>query len=155
MALFDRFHLTLEEAEAALHRPLTGDPSRGEKAILAAINGGRYNDARRLAESPGLRQDAKDLFLGHLTAQAERWQAMKAWKVSIPLPVFDEYAREARVNRTSISRCLTAAIKRDYERRLAVAEPVDTLRAEVRAYHATQLQFLEEMRGLVGRLGTR
>ena len=36
MSLFERFHLTQDEAEARLKRPLTGDPTRGEIGLLAS-----------------------------------------------------------------------------------------------------------------------
>lgn len=154
MALFDRFRLTLEDAEGRLSRPLTGDPSRGEKAVLAAINAKRFEDARRLLDrDASVGADAKTLFETHLRAQAARWETFKSWDISLPLPIWDEYARDSRLGHTSISRCLSAAIRRDYDRRMAALEPIDALRADIRAYHATQMQILEEARELVSRLG--
>ena len=38
MGLFERFHLSQEEAESRLKRALTGDPTRGEIALLAALD---------------------------------------------------------------------------------------------------------------------
>jgi hypothetical protein len=46
MALFERFHLSQEEAEARLKRALTGDPTRGEIGLLAALNANKYDDVQ-------------------------------------------------------------------------------------------------------------
>jgi hypothetical protein len=155
VALFDNYRLALEEVERKLARPLTGDPTRGEKAVLAAINSRRLGDVRGLLERDNtVGPDAKDLFEAHLREQAGgRWQTFKTWEVSLPLPIWDEYARESRLNRMPISRCLSSAIRRDYERRQAALDPAESLHAAIQAYHATQLQMLEAVRELLDRLG--
>jgi hypothetical protein len=44
MGLFERFHLSQEEAETRLKRALTGDPTRGEIGLLAALNANKHDD---------------------------------------------------------------------------------------------------------------
>ena len=46
MALFERFHLSQEEAEARLKRALTGDPTRGEIGLLAALSTNKLDDVQ-------------------------------------------------------------------------------------------------------------
>jgi len=57
MPLFERFHLSQEEAEARLKRALTGDPTRGEIGLLAAPEraAGRAGRAGRKVTLPELR----------------------------------------------------------------------------------------------------
>ncbi len=105
MALFERFHLSQEEAEARLKR-----------------------------------------------ARA-RWETRKAWSVTLPLPVWDEYARESRITGRSITECLASAVRRDYEQRKGTLEPLETLDQNVRAFHAAATQLLHEARQVLDRLG--
>ena len=118
MALFDRFHLSQEEAEARLKRALTGDPTRGEIGLVASLSANKLDDVQaRLARDPSLGQDLRELVAEHLQKSRARWETRRAWSVTLPLPVWDEYAREARITGRSITECLVSAIKRDYERK--------------------------------------
>src|SRR5947209_7542270 len=47
MALFERFHLSQDEAEARLKRPLTGDPIKGEIGLIAALNADKHDEVQR------------------------------------------------------------------------------------------------------------
>jgi hypothetical protein len=82
-----------------------------------------------------------------------RWETRKAWSVTLPLPIWDEYARESRITGRSITECLVAAIRRDYERRKGTLEPLETLDQNVRAFHATANQLLQEARQVLERVG--
>jgi hypothetical protein len=73
--------------------------------------------------------------------------------VTLPLPVWDEYAREARITGRSITECLVSAIKRDYERKKGTLEPMETLDQNVRAFHAAASQLLQETREVLERVG--
>jgi hypothetical protein len=73
--------------------------------------------------------------------------------VTLPLPVWDEYAREARITGRSITECLVSAIRRDYERKKGTLEPMETLDLNVRAFHAAATQLLEEARQVLERVG--
>jgi hypothetical protein len=73
--------------------------------------------------------------------------------VTVPLPVWDEYAREARLTGRSITECLAAAIGRDYDRRKGSLEPLETLDQDARAFHATATQLLAEARQVLERVG--
>jgi hypothetical protein len=133
MALFDRFHLSQEDAEARLKRALTGDPTGGEIGLLAALSANRLDDAQaRLARDTSLGQDLRELVAEHLQKSRARWETRRAWSVTLPLPVWDEYAREARITGRSIAECLVSAIKRDYERKKGTLEPMETLDQNVR-----------------------
>lgn len=154
MALFDRFHLSQEEAELRLKRSLTGDPTRGEIGLLAALNANKLDDVQvRIARDGNLGSDLKELVAQHLEKARNRWETRRAWSVSVPLPVWDEYARESRITGRSISECLVSAIRRDYDRRRGTLEPLETLDENVRAFHAAATQLLQEARGVLQRMG--
>lgn len=154
MALFDRFHLSQEEAELRLKRSLTGDPTRGEIGLLAALNANKLDDVQgRLARDANVGPDLKELVGEHLEKARNRWETRRAWSVSVPLPVWDEYARESRITGRSISECLVSAIRRDYDRRRGTLEPLETLDENVRAFHAAATQLLQEARQVLERVG--
>jgi len=154
MALFDRFHLSQEEAEARLKRALTGDPTRGEIGLLAALAANKIDDVQsRLSRDSSLGQDLRELVAEHLQKSRARWETRRAWSVTLPLPVWDEYAREARITGRSITECLVSAIRRDYERKKGTVEPLETLDQNVRAFHAAATQLLEEARQVMERVG--
>jgi hypothetical protein len=154
MALFDRFHLSQEEAEARLKRALTGDPTRGEIGLVAALSANKLDDVQsRLARDTSLGQDLRELVAEHIQKSCARWETRRAWSVTLPLPVWDEYAREARITGRSITECLTSAIRRDYERKKGTPEPVETLEQNVRAFQAAATQLLEEARQVLDRVG--
>jgi hypothetical protein len=154
MALFERFHLSQEEAEARLKRALTGDPTRGEIGLLAALIANKLDDVQsRLARDATLGADLRDLVAEHLQKARARWETRKAWSVTLPLPVWDEYARESRITGRSVTECLVSAIRRDYERRKGTVEPLETLDQNVRAFHAAATQLLEETRTVLERVG--
>ena len=154
MALFDRFHLSQEEAEAKLKRTLTGDPTRGEIGLLAALSANKIDDVQgRLARDATLGQDLRELVAEHLQKSRARWETRRAWSVTLPLPVWDEYAREARITGRSITECLVSAIRRDYDRKKGTLEPMETLDQNVRAFHAAATQLLQEAREVLERVG--
>ena len=154
MALFERFHLSQEEAEARLKRALTGDPTRGEIGLLAALNADKHDAAQsRLAREASLGADLRELVAEHLKKARARWETRRAWSVTLPLPIWDEYARESRITGRSITECLVSAIRRDYERRKGTLEPLETLDQNVRAFHAAATQLLVEARQVLDRVG--
>jgi hypothetical protein len=154
MALFERFHLSQDEAEARLKRPLTGDPTRGEIGLMAALNAEKHEEVQsRLGRDASIGADLRDLVTEHLRKARSRWETRKAWTVTVPLPIWDEYARESRVAGRSITECLAAAIRRDYERRRGTLEPMETLDQNVRAFHAAATQLLQETRQVMERIG--
>lgn len=67
MALFERFHLSQEAAEAGLKRALTGDPTRGEIGVLPALGANKLDDVQsRLARDATLGADLRELVAEHL-----------------------------------------------------------------------------------------
>jgi hypothetical protein len=154
MALFERFHLSQEEAEARLKRALTGDPTRGEIGLLAALVANKLDDVQsRLARDGTIGADLRELVAEHLHKARARWETRRAWSVTLPLPIWDEYARESRITGRSITECLGSAIRRDYERRRGTTEPLETLDQNVRAFHAAATQLLQETRQVIERVG--
>lgn len=96
--------LSQDEAEARLKRSLTGDPTRGEIALLAALNANKFDDVQRqLEHDASLGPDLRELVTEHLKKARARWEARKAWSVTVPLPVWEEYAREAKLTGRSIT----------------------------------------------------
>jgi len=151
-ALFERLHLSQDEAEARLKRRLTGDPTRGEIGLVATLNGNKFDDVQRqLPHDASLAADLRDLVTSHLQKARARWETRKAW--SVPLPVWDEYAREAKLTGRSITECLAAAISRDYQRRKGTVEPLETLDQDVRAFPTAAGQLLLELRQTLARVG--
>lgn len=154
MALFERFHLSQDELEARLKRPLSGDPTRGEIGLIAALNANKHDEVRgRLDRDAGIGADLREAVAEHVHNARARWETRRTWSVSMPLPIWDEYARESRITGRSINECLTAAIRRDYDRRKGILEPLETLDQNVRAFHAAATQLLDEARGVLERLG--
>ena len=155
MPLFERFHLSQEEAEARLKRALTGDPTRGEIGLLAALGANKLDDVQsRLGRDATLGEDLRQLVVEHLQKTRARWETRKAWSVTLPVPIWDEYAREARITGRSITECLVSAIRRDYERKKGTVEPLETLDENVRAFHAAASQLLQEAREVLERVGS-
>src|SRR5206468_6645279 len=110
---------------------------RGEIGLLAALSANKLGDVETsLARDGTLGVDLRELVAEHLQKARVRWETRKAWSVTLPLPIWDEYAREARITGRSITECLVSAIKRDYDRKKGVLEPVETLDLNVRAFHA-------------------
>jgi hypothetical protein len=72
--------------------------------------------------------------------------------VTLPLPIWGEYAREARITGRSVTECLVSAIRRDYERRKGTLEPLETLDQNVRAFHVAASQLLQEARQVIERI---
>jgi hypothetical protein len=106
MPMFERFHLGQEEAEARLNRCLTGDPTRGEIALLGALNANRFDDVQaRLTHDNSVGSDLRAIVAEQVQKAKARWETRKLWQVSLPLPVWDEYAREARMTGRSVSEC--------------------------------------------------
>ena len=154
MGLFERFHLSQEEAEARLKRALTGDPTRGEIALLAALGANKLDDVQScLARDATLGADLRELVAEHLQKARARWETRKAWSVTLPLPIWDEYARESRITGRSVTECLVSAIRRDYERKKGTLEPLETLDQNVRAFHSAATQLLLEARQVMERVG--
>jgi len=154
MPLFERFHLSQEEAEARLKRALTGDPTRGEIGLLAALGANKLDDVQsRLARDATLGEDLRQLVAEHLEKTRARWETRRAWSVTLPVPIWDEYARESRITGRSVTECLVSAIRRDYERRKGTVEPLETLDQSVRAFHAAATQLLHEARDVLDRVG--
>lgn len=154
MALFERFHLSQEEAESHLKRTLTGDPTRGEIALLAALGANRLDEVQAaLGRDSSLGSDLRQLVIEHLQKARSRWETRKAWSVTLPLPIWDEYARESRVTGRSITECLVSAIRRDYERKKGTLEPLETLDQNVRAFHTAATQLLQEARQMMEKVG--
>ena len=154
MGLFERYHLSPADAEARLKRPVTGDPARGEQAVLAALNSDRLDDARRLLErDPTIGADFRELVDGHMRKAIARADQVKSWSVSLPLPIWDDYARLARVAKIPIGEALAAAVQRDFERRREVQAPMEALDTNVRAYHRAATELMEEVRRLAERVG--
>jgi len=154
MALFERFHLSQDEAEARLKRPLSGDPTRGEIGLIAALNADKHDDVQgRLGRDASIGADLRDLVAEHLQKARARWETRKAWTVTVPLPIWDDYARESRVTGRSITECLAAAIRRDYDRRRGASEPLEILDQNVRAFHMAATQLLQEAREVLERVG--
>jgi hypothetical protein len=74
LALFERFHLSQEEAEARLERALSGDPTRGEIGLLAALAAKKLEDVQgRLARDATLGADLRELVGEHLQNARARW----------------------------------------------------------------------------------
>ncbi len=152
--LFGRLHLSQDEAEARLKRALVGDPTHGEIALLATLNTNRFDDVQRhLEHDASLGQDLRELVTEHMKKARAGWETRKAWSVTVPLPVWEEYAREARLTGRSITECLAAAIGRDHQRRRGTVEPLETLDQDVRAFHTAAAQLLQEARQIIDRVG--
>ncbi len=137
-----------------LKRALTGDPTRGEIGLLAVLIANKLDDVQsRLARDATLGADLRELVAEHLQKARARWETRKAWSVTLPLPVWDEYARESRITGRSITECLVSAIRRDYERRKGTVEPMRDPRPERPRLPRGRRRVLSEARGLMERVG--
>src|SRR6185436_3959310 len=107
----------------------------------------------RLARDATLGEDLRKLVAEHLQKARARWETRKAWSVTLPVPIWDEYARESRITGRSITECLVSAIRRDYERRKGTLEPLENLNQNVRTFHAAATQILQEAHEVIERVG--
>lgn len=114
--LFGAFRIASDEVERALGRPLEGDPSRGERGILALLNKGRLAEARRELEGD-LRDDFRTLLKGHFERCESRWGALRLSRIYLRREVWEFYAREARQRGKAVDQALSEAVERDFETR--------------------------------------
>lgn len=154
MALFPSNELTAEDIERELRRPLSGDPSEGEVALVNALRGLRLDEVRRTLECDGrIGNDCRELIerkLKELLRQGEQ----KSWSVPLPMPLFQEYAQLARTSATTVGTCLRAAIERDSARRKQDLDAASSLELAVREYNGATSVLLGEVRDLVTRVGS-
>lgn len=117
---------------------------------MAALNANKYDDVQsRLARDSSIGEGLRELVAEHLQKARKRWETRKGWSVTLPLPIWDEYAREAKITGRSITECLVSAITRDYERRKGTTEPLETLDQNVRAFHSAATQLLHDARQVI------
>jgi hypothetical protein len=114
--LFEAFQIAAAEVERALGRSLSGDPSRGERGALLALNRGRLGTAERTLET-GVGEDFRSFLEARLAEGRRRWERLRVWRVTLPHEVWSFYAREARREGLRLDEALTRAICRDHERR--------------------------------------
>ncbi len=154
MALFPTNELTTEDVARELKRPLNGDPSTGEVALVYAFKALRLDEVRhKLALDPRIGKDCRALIeckLEELLRQGEQ----KSWSVTLPVPLFQEYAQMARTSATTIGAYLRAAIERDSARRKQDLDVAASLEQAVRDYNRATTVLLGEVRDLVARLGS-
>lgn len=154
MTLFAKCVVTVEDAERELKRPLTGDPSRGEHAVLAALDATRLGDARRILErDPLVRTDFRELIEERLRAAQTEPGELKSWTVWLPAALFEEYALMARHANAPVGECLAAAIQRDSDQRRQTLDVLAELNKAVLGYHRAAKQMLDELHDLMVRLG--
>ncbi len=154
MALFPTNDLTAEDVERELKRPLNGDPSEGEFALVCDFKALRLDEVRRkLERDRAIGKDCRELIerkLQELLRQGEQ----KSWSVKLPMPLFQEYAQLARASATTIGACLRAAIERDSARRKQDLDVASSLEQAVREYNRATSVLLGEVRDLVTRVGS-
>lgn len=149
MSVFGKVRLGLEEVELRLKRPLRGNPTNGERGLLSALAAERMDEVQRLLDRDAtLGPDFKDVVNEFLERAAHSRSAFRGWRVQVPFAVWREYARESQASRMPLSDCLSAAIERDYERRLQSRDPMEALTKEVRAFHTAAAHVLQELKDL-------
>ena len=154
MPFFANYRLAPEEVERALNRPLSGGPSGGEHAVLAALNRDRLGDVRRLLERDGsLGPDFRELLEERLRMAQLRQGDVKSWSVVLPVAILDEYRKLARRANVGISDILREAIQRDFRARREALDTVAALKESVLDYHRAANQVLDQARAVVERLG--
>lgn len=154
MALFETYRLSREQAERRLKRTLSGDPASGEQSVLVALNCGRLKVAQEMLEGdPMLGEDFRKMVRDHLRSAGGRAATIKHWSVPIRLPVWDEYAAEARRSGMRIGEVLSAALENELARRGQALDPIERLDANVRAYHSAAGTLIARLEAVVGRMG--
>jgi hypothetical protein len=120
--LFASFRLPLGVIEEALGRRLKGDPARGERGIVAALNRGRLDAVRKeLAGNVG--PDFREFVAKHVQKAESLWHAGRVWRVRLRREVWELYAREAQRTGLPLHEGLSAAIERDFRERRQGKDP--------------------------------
>ncbi len=131
--LFSRHALTRAQAEELLGRALTGDPSHGERAAIAALAALDFEEARAQLASSDVGDDFRALVSERLDAAVRRGDKHFVVSVMVSGNAYDHYARQARVMGLDISAALAASVERDFarlrEQAVADAEPATRLLA--------------------------
>jgi hypothetical protein len=126
--LFSRFSLTRAQAEEALGRDLTGDPSQGEKAALHALADLDFKLARDLLDGPDVADDFRALIEDRLDQAALRQGQHFVVSALVNGNAYDHYARLARLQGVPLSSVVGSAIERDFAGARALqqldAEPI-------------------------------
>jgi hypothetical protein len=112
--LFQDFQVSVDAAEKALGRRLRGDPCRGERAVLAALNRGRLGQARHQLDGD-VGADFRVLVLERWRGAELRLEGARVFRVRLRRDVWTFYAREAWKTGTSLAESLSSAIERDFK----------------------------------------
>jgi hypothetical protein len=149
MALFRRFHLSQEEAEARLKRAPHGRPTRGEIGLLRPWAPSKL-DVFGTA-SPETPLSGQTLSSSPSTSEGSR--AMGARRRG-PSRCHFRSGMSMPARRITITRSRNARLGdgRDYERK-GDARALETLDQNVRAFHAAATQLLHEAPSVLDRVG--
>lgn len=106
MGLFDRYRIDLTTAEALLGRPLRGDPSEGEIAVLCSLAAGRLGEARARLRGAGVSEAFRALVTERFAAAAPN----ATCQTTLPAAAYHFYRARAESEGRSLSDVLAAAL---------------------------------------------
>jgi hypothetical protein len=147
MAFFDSFHLSVEEAEKRLGRPLQGQRGgykTAEVAVIDALNDDKPEAVASLLGRKGdLGQDFIELVEAHIWAAESGGKAYMRTSVDLRHDVWTYYARERRLTGRSLKDLVTEAVDRDHRRQLEASDRIEVLCEELQRFHRAATEILE------------
>lgn len=112
--LFCRYALSRAQAEERLGRPLTGDPSSGERAALQALADMNLPRCRTLLNAPSIGADFRALVLDRIDQAVKREGKHFVVSALVNGNAYDHYARLARLQGVPVSSVVATALERDF-----------------------------------------
>jgi hypothetical protein len=143
MPLFSRYALTRDEAERLLGRPLTGDPSRGERAAVHALANLDLARVQVLLDDEHIGEDFRSLVEERTAAATKRGAKQFIVEISISGNAYDHYRRLARELGLPMAAVVAAAVERDF----AAARGANRLHSEPILLQLTE--YIQELIGLL------
>jgi hypothetical protein len=155
MGLFDSYHLSLQETERRLMRPVKGDPSEGEMAVLSALNADRVPDARRrLKDGAGLGPDFTEMVEEHLRQAFAGGAGTMVASVRLPASAMERFRDQAFRTGRNISEVLEDIILAEAERRDEVENPLRAVHEAMGSCTRAVGTLLSDVTDLTKRVGS-
>jgi hypothetical protein len=118
MRLFERFRLSVTDAEAKLGRRLIGDLLSGERAVLHALNEAQLDEVeRQLTLNRSLKPDFRQMIEDQVRKGQARWCEYVRWQVELPMDAYKEYRAQAWEERRNLMPVLSRELELNLKRR--------------------------------------
>lgn len=155
MGLFTGYHISRSAIEHKLKRPLTGDASRGEVALVYRLNNDRLTEVAETLRRPdqSLKPDFVEYLREHVAAAGKDTDRPRKWSVTVSAEAARFYAERAALAHVPIQVILEEVIARDHQNSLEALSVVDSLAQAVHTTNTSLQATTTELKGVVAKVG--